>query len=111
MLGYYGWMPPTNVFPQQPPTDGVFMSDAPPPYPGIHAPGQQNGYGPAPGYGAPGGYGAPAGYGPPQGAAGGYPPGGSSGGCPRGAGGFTNPAGKTLVFILVWVMNRPGKFD
>ncbi|XP_066250394.1 WW domain-binding protein 2 isoform X1 [Euwallacea similis] len=88
--GYYGWIPPTHVFPQHPPTDGVFMSDAPPPYPGIYPGGQPNGYGPsAPGYGAPGqgapGYGAPGGYGPPQGAAGGYPP-------PGAAGGFTNSA-------------------
>ncbi|CAH1108489.1 unnamed protein product [Psylliodes chrysocephalus] len=36
--GYYGWTPPTNAFPQHPPADGVFMTDAPPPYPGINAP-------------------------------------------------------------------------
>lgn len=39
-LGYYGWVPPTDAFPQHPPTDGVFMTDAPPPYPGI-VPGYQ----------------------------------------------------------------------
>lgn len=33
--GYYGWVPPTNTFPQRPPTDGVYAYDAPPPYPGI----------------------------------------------------------------------------
>lgn len=33
--GYYGWMPPTQAFPQQPPANSVFMTDAPPPYPGI----------------------------------------------------------------------------
>lgn len=99
--GYYGWVPPTNVFPQQPPTDGVFMTDAPPPYPGIYPSGQPNGYGPPQGgygppqgaYGGPPGYGAPGNYGPPQGAAGSYPPGGpSSGYPPQGAGGFSNSA-------------------
>ena len=32
--GYYGWIPPTNVFPDRP-TDDVYMSEQPPPYPGI----------------------------------------------------------------------------
>lgn len=36
--GYYGWMPPTNVFPNVPPANSVFMTDMPPPYPGINAP-------------------------------------------------------------------------
>jgi len=34
--GYGGWVPPTNVFPDQPPPNTVFMTDAPPPYPGIN---------------------------------------------------------------------------
>ena len=34
--GYGGWVPPTNVFPDQPPVDTVYMTDAPPPYPGIN---------------------------------------------------------------------------
>ncbi|XP_014471171.1 PREDICTED: WW domain-binding protein 2 isoform X1 [Dinoponera quadriceps] len=34
--GYYGWMPPTNVFPDVPPGNTVFVTDSPPPYPGIH---------------------------------------------------------------------------
>ncbi|GAB1867959.1 WW domain-binding protein 2 [Camponotus japonicus] len=38
--GYYGWIPPTNVFPDVPPGNTVFMTDSPPPYPGI-----QPGYG------------------------------------------------------------------
>ncbi|XP_018303382.1 WW domain-binding protein 2 isoform X2 [Mycetomoellerius zeteki] len=38
--GYYGWMPPTNVFPDVPPGNTVFVTDSPPPYPGI-----QPGYG------------------------------------------------------------------
>ncbi|XP_011642153.1 WW domain-binding protein 2 isoform X1 [Pogonomyrmex barbatus] len=38
--GYYGWMPPTNVFPDVPPGNTVYMTDSPPPYPGI-----QPGYG------------------------------------------------------------------
>lgn len=62
--GFYGWVPPTNVFPQQPPQDGVFMTEAPPPYPGINPGYQPNGYPPQ--NGAVGG-----GYYPPQG---GYPP-------------------------------------
>ena len=39
--GYMGWVPPTNVFPDQPPANTVYMTDAPPPYPGItgYAPG------------------------------------------------------------------------
>ena len=28
-------VPPTNVFPEQPPANSVYMSDMPPPYPGI----------------------------------------------------------------------------
>ncbi|KAG5894108.1 hypothetical protein JTB14_004047 [Gonioctena quinquepunctata] len=84
--GYYGWSPPTNVFPQQPPSNGVFMTDAPPPYPGIVPGYQQNGYGPPP---PQGGY-------PPQGGPPGYPgsgyPQGPSG--PQGAaGGFQQPFG------------------
>jgi len=34
--GYMGWVPPTNVFPEQPPPNSVYMTDAPPPYPGIN---------------------------------------------------------------------------
>lgn len=34
--GYGGWIPPTNVFPEQPPANSVFMTDLPPPYPGIN---------------------------------------------------------------------------
>jgi len=34
--GYMGWVPPTNVFTEQPAPDTVFMTDAPPPYPGIN---------------------------------------------------------------------------
>ncbi|KAF5269593.1 hypothetical protein FQR65_LT05931 [Abscondita terminalis] len=58
--GYYGWMPPTQTFPSPPPSNSVFMTDAPPPYPGINS-----AYQPPPGYGAP-----PPGYSP---QAGGYP--------------------------------------
>ncbi|KAF4522161.1 hypothetical protein B566_EDAN010421 [Ephemera danica] len=39
--GYYGWTPPTHVFPDQPPANTVFMTDMPPPYPGING---YNGY-------------------------------------------------------------------
>nr|CAG4649547.1 EOG090X0ADZ [Scapholeberis mucronata]SVE93776.1 EOG090X0ADZ [Scapholeberis mucronata] len=34
--GYYGWVPPTNTFPDAPPANSVFMTDMPPPYPGIN---------------------------------------------------------------------------
>ncbi|VEN50871.1 unnamed protein product [Callosobruchus maculatus] len=58
--GYYGWVPPTNVFPSSPPAGAVFMTDNPPPYPGI-VPGYQGG---PPGYPAqaPPGYPSPPGY-------------------------------------------------
>jgi len=39
--GYGGWVPPTHVFPDQPPANTVYMTDAPPPYPGING---NNGY-------------------------------------------------------------------
>ena len=29
-------MPPTHVFPDAPPANSVYMTDAPPPYPGIN---------------------------------------------------------------------------
>ncbi|XP_057661066.1 WW domain-binding protein 2 isoform X1 [Diorhabda carinulata] len=82
--GYYGWTPPTNVFPQQPPSDGVFMTDAPPPYPGIVPGYQANGYGPPQGAGGFGGY--------PQGGPPSYPGTASgSSGYNQGAGGFQQP--------------------
>jgi len=34
--GYQGWVPPTHVFPDAPPANSVYMTDAPPPYPGIN---------------------------------------------------------------------------
>lgn len=33
--GYYGWIPNTAAFPNGPPPNTVFMTDNPPPYPGI----------------------------------------------------------------------------
>ncbi|KAI5697716.1 hypothetical protein M8J76_000607 [Diaphorina citri] len=33
--GYYGWAPPFATFPNQPPANTVYMTDMPPPYPGI----------------------------------------------------------------------------
>lgn len=39
--GYYGWVPPTHAFPDVPPPNSVYMTDMPPPYPGINA---YNGY-------------------------------------------------------------------
>lgn len=38
-MGYYGWVPQTQAFPHGPPPDTVYMSDSPPPYPGIVNPG------------------------------------------------------------------------
>jgi len=55
--GYGGWVPPTHVFPDQPPADTVYMTDAPPPYPGING---NQGYSSG-GAGAGGGWTAPAG--------------------------------------------------
>nr|CAG4650354.1 EOG090X0ADZ [Sida crystallina] len=34
--GYYGWVPPTHAFPNAPPADSVYMTDMPPPYPGLN---------------------------------------------------------------------------
>ncbi|XP_071452229.1 WW domain-binding protein 2 [Hetaerina americana] len=34
--GYYGWSPPVHAFPDHPPANSVFMTDMPPPYPGIN---------------------------------------------------------------------------
>ncbi|RXG59875.1 WW domain-binding protein 2 [Armadillidium vulgare] len=60
--GYYGWVPPTTTFPERPPNDGVYMYEAPPPYPGLSPQGayppQSNGYAPPAGY--PGNQGAGA---------------------------------------------------
>ncbi|CAK9806730.1 WW domain-binding protein 2 [Anthophora plagiata] len=61
--GYYGWVPPTNVFPDKPPANSVYMTDMPPPYPGINAPYQ--GYASVPPQGAWGGSQQP-GWTPPQ---------------------------------------------
>ncbi|XP_075978951.1 WW domain binding protein 2 isoform X2 [Anticarsia gemmatalis] len=33
--GYYGWVPPYTAFPDQPPPNSVFVSNNPPPYPGV----------------------------------------------------------------------------
>nr|CAD7257282.1 unnamed protein product [Timema shepardi] len=49
--GYYGWVPPTHTFPDAPPANSVFMTDMPPPYPGING---YNGYASAPPTGAAG---------------------------------------------------------
>ncbi|XP_046449395.1 WW domain-binding protein 2-like [Daphnia pulex] len=46
--GYYGWVPPpTNAFPNAPPANSVFMTDMPPPYPGIYPGNANNGYAPS----------------------------------------------------------------
>ncbi|CAH4028799.1 unnamed protein product [Pieris brassicae] len=33
--GYYGWVPPYSAFPDQPAPNSVFVSNSPPPYPGV----------------------------------------------------------------------------
>lgn len=42
--GYYGWVPPYQVFPEHPPVNSVYVHDVPPPYPGIVPGYQGNGY-------------------------------------------------------------------
>jgi hypothetical protein len=56
--GYGGWVPPTHAFPDMPPANSVYMTDAPPPYPGING---TNGYsnGAGGGGGGAGGWTAP----------------------------------------------------
>ncbi|CAK1586331.1 unnamed protein product [Parnassius mnemosyne] len=33
--GYYGWVPPYSAFPDQPAPNSVFVTNSPPPYPGV----------------------------------------------------------------------------
>lgn len=47
--GYYGWVPNLAAFPDPPPAHTVYMTDLPPPYPGISG---YNGYATAPPSGA-----------------------------------------------------------
>ncbi|XP_075224258.1 WW domain-binding protein 2-like isoform X2 [Lycorma delicatula] len=47
--GYYGWVPSVQAFPNSPPANSVFMTDMPPPYPGING---YSGYATAPPSGA-----------------------------------------------------------
>ncbi|XP_076682654.1 WW domain binding protein 2 isoform X1 [Andrena cerasifolii] len=63
--GYYGWVPPTNAFPDMPPANSVYMTDMPPPYPGINVPYQGYASG-APPQGAWGGSGQQPAWTPPQ---------------------------------------------
>ncbi|XP_068976533.1 WW domain-binding protein 2 isoform X1 [Bombus flavifrons] len=48
--GYYGWLPQNDAFSHTPPANSVYMTDMPPPYPGINTPYQ--GYANAPSQGA-----------------------------------------------------------
>lgn len=101
--GYYGWMPPTQAFPSGPPPNSVFMTDNPPPYPGMApqgfgGPTMGNGYPNAP-MGYPGAYpNDPTGY--PNAPAGGYPGspsqmgGGYPGAPPPQMGGYGNNPGQ-----------------
>lgn len=43
--GYYGWVPPYAAFPNQPPENSVFVSNSPPPYPGVAGATYPNGMG------------------------------------------------------------------
>ncbi|XP_063535572.1 WW domain-binding protein 2 [Cydia strobilella] len=67
--GYYGWVPPYTAFPDQPPPNSVFVSNSPPPYPGVAGAGYPAGAGGLSGAAAasapaPPGY--PGGFAPPQ---------------------------------------------
>ncbi|XP_018326254.1 WW domain-binding protein 2 isoform X2 [Agrilus planipennis] len=91
---YYGWIPPTamNAFPDRPPSNTVFMSDAPPPYPGVigfQTPPQQGNYPPP----QQGGYPSQQGSYPPQ--QGSYPP--QQGGYPPQQGGYPPQQGGYLA--------------
>ncbi|XP_062527222.1 WW domain-binding protein 2 isoform X2 [Bombyx mori] len=74
--GYYGWVPPYSAFPDQPPPNSVFVSNTPPPYPGVTGASYPTG----PGFSGGGGFvvpgGAPPGYpgasAPPPGYPGGF---------------------------------------
>jgi hypothetical protein len=113
--GYYGWVPPASQnFQTGPPADGVFMTDNPPPYPGIlpsgpstnpigypaASPGYSNGYPGYPNQPATGGYQGAPGYSNYTGGAGGFPspqqPGGYPGAPPVNypqPGGYPNAMG------------------
>ncbi|XP_013140194.1 PREDICTED: postacrosomal sheath WW domain-binding protein isoform X2 [Papilio polytes] len=79
--GYYGWVPPYNAFPDQPPPNSVFVSNNPPPYPGVSG----VTYPAGPGYSGAGSPGAPPGYPGAASAPPGYP------------GGFSAPAPSSAV--------------
>ncbi|KAJ2944258.1 hypothetical protein O0L34_g18241 [Tuta absoluta] len=82
--GYYGWVPPYSAFPDQPPPNSVFVSNNPPPYPGVQGVVYPQ---------APGMSGAPTGGGFAQGPPG-YPAGfQQGGGFPNGGPGFAGGAG------------------
>lgn len=89
--GYYGWVPPYNAFPDQPPPNSVFVSNNPPPYPGVMG----ATYPPGAGFsGSPTGAGMGMGAGSPGGAPPGYPGGASAPSAPPGyPGGFAAPTG------------------
>ncbi|XP_017764068.1 PREDICTED: WW domain-binding protein 2 isoform X2 [Eufriesea mexicana] len=62
--GYYGWLPRNDAFSDAPPANTVYMTDMPPPYPGINTPYQ--GYANAPSEGAWGSSSQQSGWTPPQ---------------------------------------------
>jgi len=93
--GYGGWVPPTNVFPEQPPPNSVFMTDAPPPYPGI------NGYSASAPYMGAGGFVNPSAGGAQGGATGGNMN-GSDAKAAEAAGlqtGFVDPNNPQMVYL------------
>ncbi|XP_068618356.1 postacrosomal sheath WW domain-binding protein [Battus philenor] len=91
--GYYGWVPPYSAFPDQPAPNSVFVSNNPPPYPGVAGatypvgPGFSGAGSPS---GAPPNYPGPAGAAPP-----GYP--GNASAPPGYPGGFAAPMAPTGV--------------
>lgn len=96
--GYYGWVPPYAAFPDQPPENSVFVSNNPPPYPGIGGPGATypptgNSTGAGFNAGPPGYPGQPGGF---SGGGAGYPNGPSAPSAPPGyPGGFAGPGAST----------------
>lgn len=62
--GYYGWLPRNDAFSDTPPANSVYMTDMPPPYPGINTPYQ--GYANVPPQGAWGNSSQQPGWTPPQ---------------------------------------------
>ncbi|KAL4715878.1 hypothetical protein ACJJTC_014610 [Scirpophaga incertulas] len=106
--GYYGWVPPYTAFPDQPPPNSVFVSNNPPPYPGVMG----VAYPPGAGFSGAAGAGYPAqASAPPAGYAGGFatgpaPPPGYPGGFAAGPAPATAANGSTADLPGVYIEER-----